>query len=234
DEDTEKLFDDEGSSEQEDVFAGLDDADLDFNLDGEDDDPFAGIGDDGDLDGSFEDIDLDSNDLDSNNGISVNGEEKALGLEEMERALDETVESALDSDEGEFDLSDDNPMSADYIEALLSQDAQTEDLGSNELDQSMLDDLFASSDDDDDSFDLDTLMSEDDSSTTPGVSDDFDIDALISEQQPSADESSTSTDTPDLGDEFDIDALISEQQSPAEPASNDDIDDIFAQVAEQS
>ncbi|MEF1229379.1 ATPase, partial [Vibrio fortis] len=28
--------------------------------------------------------------------------------------------------------------------------------------------------------------------------------------------------------------LISEQQSPAEPASNDDIDDIFAQVAEQS
>ncbi|MEF1231462.1 hypothetical protein QTO02_29025, partial [Vibrio fortis] len=59
DDDTEKLFDDEGSSEQEDVFAGLDDADLDFNLDGEDDDPFAGIGDDGDLDGSFEDIDLD-------------------------------------------------------------------------------------------------------------------------------------------------------------------------------
>ncbi|MEZ9056905.1 FimV/HubP family polar landmark protein [Vibrio pelagius] len=233
DEDTEKLFDDEGSSEQEDVFAGLDDADLDFNLDGEDDDPFAGIGDDGDLDGSFEDIDLDSNDLDSNNGISVNGEEKALGLEEMERALDETVESALDSDEGDFDLSDDNPMSADDIEALLSQDAQTEDLGSNELDQSMLDDLFASSDDDD-SFDLDTLVSEDDSSTTPGVSDDFDIDALISEQQSSADESPASTDTPDLGDEFDIDALISEQQSPAEPASNDDIDDIFAQVAEQS
>ncbi|MDK9764783.1 ATPase, partial [Vibrio sp. D420a] len=234
DDDTEKLFDDEGSSEQEDVFAGLDDADLDFNLDGEDDDPFAGIGDDGDLDGSFEDIDLDSNDLDSNNGISVNGEEKALGLEEMERALDETVESALDSDEGDFDLSDDNPMSADDIEALLSQDAQTEDLGSNELDQSMLDDLFASSDDDDDRFDLDTLMSEDDSSTTPGVSDDFDIDALISEQQPSADESSASTETPDLGDEFDIDALISEQQSPGEPASNDDIDDIFAQVAEQS
>ncbi|MDK9797149.1 FimV/HubP family polar landmark protein, partial [Vibrio sp. D449a] len=248
DDDTEKLFDDENTNEQDDVFAGLDDADLDFNLDGEDDDPFAGIGDDGDLDGNFDDIDLDSN-----NGISVNGEEKALGLEEMERALDETVESALDSDEGDFDLSDDNPMSADDIEALLSQDAQTEDLGSSELDQSMLDDLFASTDDDDDSFDLDTLMSEDDKPATPGVSDDFDIDALISEQQ-----SDTTTEPTDLSDDFDIDALISEQQDSTAPSSdasddfdidtliseqqtseseaptsNDDIDDIFAQATQQ-
>ncbi|MFM2608614.1 FimV/HubP family polar landmark protein [Vibrio chagasii] len=204
--DANKLFDDQALADEDDVFAGLDESDLDFNLDGEDDDPFASIGENGDLDTNFDDLDLDSS-----NGISVNGEEKALGLEEMERALDKTAESALDSDEGDFDLSDDNSMSADDIEALLSQESKTEDLGSNELDQSMLDDLFALDDEDDDSFD---------------------IDALISEEQS---DSTSSTET-SASDDFDIDALISEQQtSQPEPTSvEDDIDDIFAQVAAQN
>ncbi|MFA0016693.1 FimV/HubP family polar landmark protein, partial [Vibrio lentus] len=227
--DANKLFDDEALAQEDDIFAGLDDADLDFNLDGEDDDPFASIGENGDLDTNFDDLDLDSS-----NGISVNGEEKALGLEEMERALDETAESALDSDEGDFDLSDDNPMSADDIEALLAQESATEDLGSNELDQSLLDDLFALDDEDDDSFDIDALISEEQSDATPAIgtsaTDDFDIDALISEQQGSAASTDLST------DDFDIDALISEQQNsePAAPTVNDDIDDIFAQVAAQN
>ncbi|WP_394142283.1 FimV/HubP family polar landmark protein [Vibrio chagasii] len=204
--DANKLFDDQALADEDDVFAGLDESDLDFNLDGEDDDPFASIGENGDLDTNFDDLDLDSS-----NGISVNGEEKALGLEEMERALDKTAESALDSDDGDFDLSDDNSMSADDIEALLSQESQTEDLGSNELDQSMLDDLFALDDEDDDGFDIDALISEEQSDSKPSVdktaSDDFDIDALISEQQ----------------------------TSQPEPTSvEDDIDDIFAQVAAEN
>ncbi|MCG9639161.1 ATPase [Vibrio sp. Isolate34] len=231
--DANKLFDDQALAEEDDVFAGLDESDLDFNLDGEDDDPFASIGENGDLDTNFDDLDLDSS-----NGISVNGEEKALGLEEMERALDKTAESALDSDDVDFDLSDDNSMSADDIEALLSQEAETEDLGSNELDQSLLDDLFALDDEDDDSFDIDALISEEQNdspstSTTPAT-DDFDIDALISEQQSDAKPADLSN------DEFDIDALISEQQTPqpvaqpATPSVEDDIDDIFAQVAAQN
>ncbi|MFI3276079.1 FimV/HubP family polar landmark protein, partial [Vibrio sp.] len=231
--DANKLFDDQALAEEDDVFAGLDESDLDFNLDGEDDDPFASIGENGDLDTNFDDLDLDSS-----NGISVNGEEKALGLEEMERALDKTAESALDSDDVDFDLSDDNSMSADDIEALLSQEAETEDLGSNELDQSLLDDLFALDDEDDDRFDIDALISEEQNdspstSTTPAT-DDFDIDALISEQQSDAKPADLSN------DEFDIDALISEQQTPqpvaqpAAPSVEDDIDDIFAQVAAQN
>ncbi|MFA0151767.1 MULTISPECIES: FimV/HubP family polar landmark protein, partial [unclassified Vibrio] len=227
--DANKLFDDQALAEEDDVFAGLDESDLDFNLDGEDDDPFASIGENGDLDTNFDDLDLDSS-----NGISVNGEEKALGLEEMERALDKTAESAIDTDDVDFDLSDDNAMSADDIEALLSQESETEDLGSNELDQSLLDDLFALDDEDDDSFDIDALISEEQSgspsSTEKPASDDFDIDALISEQQSDAKPADLSN------DEFDIDALISEQQAPqpAEPSVEDDIDDIFAQVAAQN
>ncbi|MFA0079087.1 FimV/HubP family polar landmark protein, partial [Vibrio artabrorum] len=180
-----KLFDDQALVEEDDVFSGLDESDLNFNLDGEDDDPFASIGENGDLDTTFDELELDSS-----NGISVNGGEKALGLEEMERALDETVESALDSDDVDFDLSDDKPMSAEDIEYLLAQESATEDLGSNELDQSLLDDLFALDDEDDDSFDIDALISEEqnDSNLPSGTpaTDDFDIDALISEQQDSS------------------------------------------------
>ncbi|MEZ8290985.1 FimV/HubP family polar landmark protein, partial [Vibrio sp. 10N.237.312.B06] len=226
--DADKLFDDQASPE-EDVFAGLDDSDLDFNLDDDDDDPFASIGENGDLDTNFDDLELDSS-----NGISVNGDDKALGLEEMERALDKTSESELGSDEADFDLSDDNSMSNEDIESLLSQDSETEDLGSNELDQSLLDDLFALDDEDDDSFDIDALISEEQSdsisNTDTSATDDFDIDALISEQQSDTAPSGVSN------DEFDIDSLISEQQTsqPSAPSVEDDIDDIFAQVAAQN
>ncbi|NVC50135.1 FimV/HubP family polar landmark protein [Vibrio diabolicus] len=171
---------------EEDVFANLDDEELDFNLEG-DDDPFAGIGDDGDLDvglGEFES---------SNNGIQVNGEEKALGLEEMERALDEVAPEleVLDDDEAGFDLSDDtnekaDSLSDDAFAELLAADEPSEELPSDTVDQDMLDDLFAELGNDD--FDLDTdepelkqPVSDDDFSA--GEASDDDIDKLLAQYE---------------------------------------------------
>ncbi|WP_373433251.1 FimV/HubP family polar landmark protein [Vibrio anguillarum] len=173
--DSEKLFGDDitlddeidDNAEQEsDIFVDLDDTDLDFNLEGEDgEDPFASIGDDGDLAADLEDLTA------SSNGISVGADEKAVGLDEMARALDEAL---LDEDDGEteFDLSDDDDsISEDDIDALLAGDDKAEDLGSDTLDQSLLDDLFAANSDDDhhDSFDFDSLLDESE--------DDFNLDS---------------------------------------------------------
>ncbi|ENM6579002.1 AAA family ATPase [Vibrio fluvialis] len=152
--DSEKLFSDEvDSKDEDDIFADLDESDLDFNLEGEDgQDPFAGIDDDGDLDTEFG----------SNSGISVNSEEKALGLEEMERALDEATHNANDDDdEAAFDLSDDGDMSQAEIESLLANDGEVEDLESEAIDQSMLDELLSGFDQEDDTaddLDFDTLL----------------------------------------------------------------------------
>ncbi|MBY7862172.1 AAA family ATPase [Vibrio fluvialis] len=152
--DGEKLFSDEvDSKDEDDIFADLDESDLDFNLEGEDgQDPFAGIDDDGDLDTEFG----------SNSGISVNSEEKALGLEEMERALDEATHNANDDDdEAAFDLSDDGDMSQAEIESLLANDGEVEDLESEAIDQSMLDELLSGFDQEDDTaddLDFDTLL----------------------------------------------------------------------------
>ncbi|MBL4275078.1 AAA family ATPase [Vibrio fluvialis] len=152
--DSEKLFSDEvDSKDEDDIFADLDESDLDFNLEGEDgQDPFAGIDDDGDLDTEFG----------SNSGISVNSEEKALGLEEMERALDEATHNANDDDdEAAFDLSDDGDMSQAEIESLLANDGEVEDLESDAIDQSMLDELLTGFDQEDDTaddLDFDTLL----------------------------------------------------------------------------
>ncbi len=152
--DSEKLFSDEvDSKDEDDIFADLDESDLDFNLEGEDgQDPFAGIDDDGDLDTEFG----------SNSGISVNSEEKALGLEEMERALDEATHNANDDDdEAAFDLSDDGDMSQAEIESLLANDGEVEDLKSEAIDQSMLDELLSGFDQEDDTaddLDFDTLL----------------------------------------------------------------------------
>ncbi|MBY8300200.1 AAA family ATPase [Vibrio fluvialis] len=152
--DREKLFSDEvDSKDEDDIFADLDESDLDFNLEGEDgQDPFAGIDDDGDLDTEFG----------SNSGISVNSEEKALGLEEMERALDEATHNANDDDdEAAFDLSDDGDMSQAEIESLLANDGEVEDLESDAIDQSMLDELLSGFDQEDDTaddLDFDTLL----------------------------------------------------------------------------
>ncbi|MBL4252521.1 FimV/HubP family polar landmark protein [Vibrio fluvialis] len=152
--DSEKLFSDEvDSKDEDDIFADLDESDFDFNLEGEDgQDPFAGIDDDGDLDTEFG----------SNSGISVNSEEKALGLEEMERALDEATHNANDDDdEAAFDLSDDGDMSQAEIESLLANDGELEDLESDAIDQSMLDELLSGFDQEDDTaddLDFDTLL----------------------------------------------------------------------------
>ncbi|WHR51396.1 AAA family ATPase [Vibrio furnissii] len=149
--DSEKLFSDEMDSKDEaDIFADLDESDLDFNLEGEDgQDPFAGIDDDGDLDTDFG----------SNSGISVSGDEKALGLEEMERALDEATHDSDDDDETAFDLSDDGDMSQEEIESLLASDGEAEDLESEAIDQSMLDELLGGLEDDEtDALDFDTLL----------------------------------------------------------------------------
>ncbi len=69
DDDSEPLLEqDEKAELEEDVFANLDDEELDFNLEGDDgEDPFAGIGDDGDLDVGFDEFDS------STSGIQVNG-----------------------------------------------------------------------------------------------------------------------------------------------------------------
>ncbi|MBE4589304.1 FimV/HubP family polar landmark protein [Vibrio navarrensis] len=160
--DADKLFDD-ATDNEDDVFGNLDDDELDFNLEGEDgEDPFASIGDDGDLDTDFDEFEP------SANGISVKGSDKALGLQEMERALDDALPDLEISDDEEsdsFDLSDDNlAMSEDDFAELLAADEPSEELGDAALDQSMLDDLFASMDEEDDSdeFDLDLDQPEDD------------------------------------------------------------------------
>ncbi|MCS0433455.1 FimV/HubP family polar landmark protein [Vibrio diabolicus] len=171
---------------EEDVFANLDDEELDFNLEG-DDDPFAGIGDDGDLDVGLDEFES------SNNGIQVNGEEKALGLEEMERALDEVAPEleVLDDDEAGFDLSDDtnekaDSLSDDAFAELLAADEPSEELPSDTVEQDMLDDLFAELGNDD--FDLDTdepelkqPVSDDDFSA--GEASDDDIDKLLAQYE---------------------------------------------------
>ncbi len=143
----------------EDENFGFDDADLDFDLEGEDgEDLFAAIDDSGDLDTDFTDS------LSSSSGISVSGEEKALGLEEMERALDEVSENDDEDDDVGFDLSDDGDMSQEDIETLLTSDEDSEELESPTLDQSLLDELFSQQDDDDDTEDLlnfDSLLDDD-------------------------------------------------------------------------
>ncbi|ELE6598824.1 AAA family ATPase [Vibrio alginolyticus] len=182
----------EKSDLEEDVFANLDDEELNFNLEG-DDDPFADIGDDGDLDVGLDEFES------SNNGIQVNGEEKALGLEEMERALDEVAPEleVLDDDESGFDLSDDvneksDSLSDDAFAELLAADEPSEELPSDTVDQDMLDDLFAELGNDD--FDLDTdepelkqPVSDDDFSV--GEASDDDIDKLLAQYEQPASES---------------------------------------------
>ncbi|MBR9787955.1 MAG: AAA family ATPase [Vibrionaceae bacterium] len=125
---------------EDDVFAGLEDEELDFNLEGDDgQDPFAGIGDDGDLDVGFDEFDS------STNGIKVNGEEKALGLEEMERALDGASPELEVFDEPDFDLSDDESEELereDIFAESLADNAPEDETGSAQIDQATLDELL--------------------------------------------------------------------------------------------
>ncbi|TOB33302.1 AAA family ATPase [Vibrio parahaemolyticus] len=214
DDDSEPLLEqDEKAELEEDVFANLDDEELDFNLEGDDgEDPFAGIGDDGDLDVGFDEFDS------STSGIQVNGDEKALGLEEMERALDEVTPEleVLDEDETGFDLSDDdNAISDDEFAKLLADDEPSEDLSSGSVDQAMLDDLFAELGDDDLELDVEDTKPEpqvSDEDFSAGEASDDDIDKLLAQYDQPAEETSTELDPLDeleslagLTDDTDID-----------------------------
>ncbi|ELB2915947.1 AAA family ATPase [Vibrio parahaemolyticus] len=214
DDDSEPLLEqDEKAELEEDVFANLDDEELDFNLEGDDgEDPFAGIGDDGDLDVGFDEFDS------STSGIQVNGDEKALGLEEMERALDEVTPEleVLDEDETGFDLSDDdNAISDDEFAKLLADDEPSEDLSSGSVDQAMLDDLFAELGDDDLNLDVEDTKPEpqvSDEDFSAGEASDDDIDKLLAQYDQPVEETSTELDPLDeleslagLTDDTDID-----------------------------
>ncbi|EML0425639.1 AAA family ATPase [Vibrio parahaemolyticus] len=208
-----QLEQDEKAELEEDVFANLDDEELDFNLEGDDgEDPFAGIGDDGDLDVGFDEFDS------STSGIQVNGDEKALGLEEMERALDEVTPEleVLDEDETGFDLSDDdNAISDDEFAKLLADDEPSEDLSSGSVDQAMLDDLFAELGDDDLDLDVEDTKPEpqvSDEDFSAGEASDDDIDKLLAQYDQPAEETSSELDPLDeleslagLTDDTDID-----------------------------
>ncbi|EMV0268067.1 AAA family ATPase [Vibrio parahaemolyticus] len=214
DDDSEPLLDQDDKAElEEDVFANLDDEELDFNLEGDDgEDPFAGIGDDGDLDVGFDEFDS------STSGIQVNGDEKALGLEEMERALDEVTPEleVLDEDETGFDLSDDdNAISDDEFAKLLADDEPSEDLSSGSVDQAMLDDLFAELSDDDLDLDVEDTKPEpkvSDEDFSAGEASDDDIDKLLAQYDQPAEEPPSELDPLDeleslagLSDDTDID-----------------------------
>ncbi|ODY22600.1 AAA family ATPase [Vibrio parahaemolyticus] len=214
DDDSEPLLDQDDKAElEEDVFANLDDEELDFNLEGDDgEDPFAGIGDDGDLDVGFDEFDS------STSGIQVNGDEKALGLEEMERALDEVTPEleVLDEDETGFDLSDDdNAISDDEFAKLLADDEPSEDLSSGSVDQAMLDDLFAELGDDDLDLDVEDTKPEpqvSDEDFSAGEASNDDIDKLLAQYDQPAEETSSELDPFDeleslagLTDDTDID-----------------------------
>ncbi|UTZ41877.1 FimV/HubP family polar landmark protein [Vibrio campbellii] len=218
DDETENLFGkEEEQPEEEDVFGNLDDDDLDFNLEGDDgEDPFAGIGDDGELEVGFDEFDS------SSNGIKVNGEEKALGLEEMERALDEVtpeLEVLDDDDDAGFDLSDEDgsdALSDDAFAELLAADEPAEALQNDAVNQAMLDDLFADLDGDDLNLDVeDDKSAVSESAFSAGEATDDDIDKLLAQyEQPTSGESDE-----DVFDELEALSGLTENDSNEEDAS---------------
>ncbi|TNZ39798.1 AAA family ATPase [Vibrio parahaemolyticus] len=241
DDDSEPLLEqDEKAELEEDVFANLDDEELDFNLEGDDgEDPFAGIGDDGDLDVGFDEFDS------STSGIQVNGDEKALGLEEMERALDEVTPEleVLDEDETGFDLSDDdNAISDDEFAKLLADDEPSEDLSSGSVDQAMLDDLFAELGDDDLDLDVEDTKPEpqvSDEDFSAGEASDDDIDKLLAQYDQPAEETSTELDPLDeleslagLTDDTDIDENSTELLDELIDFDEDETEEEFDPLSE--
>lgn len=194
------LRDEAEPSPEEDIFADLNESDFDFNLDDDEEDPFASIGDDGDLDIGFVDLDA------SNNGISVKDGEKALGLEEMERALNDVAVPNDDIEDLDLNLSDNEidaePVSQQELDDLFADFSQSMEPKVSEtespeqqpaLNQAQMDELLAGDD-----FDLE--------------SDDFSF------------------------DEFKLDEPTqhAEQTVPIEDAAVDsnDIDDLFAQFSQ--
>ncbi|MUL18198.1 FimV/HubP family polar landmark protein [Aliivibrio fischeri] len=214
---------DEQSDSNDDLFA-----EFETDNDNTDEDPFAELESDSDLDSlSLEDesdLDLELGGLDdldddldmSSSALTVGAEEKALGLEEMEKALNDFdsdlfSESDLEAEDDDFDLSlidDSDSEKASSIPEL----EETEELEGGELDQSMLDDLFASVDDEDeDESVLDQGWDLDENEETKLV--------------PETEEVEAKTDS--LEDELDFDELLSgmaDEESEKESVVEDDID----------
>jgi pilus assembly protein FimV len=217
------------SEVEDDVFAGLEDEELDFNLEGEDgEDPFASIDDDGELDVSFDEFNS------SQTGIKVNGDEKALGLEEMERALDEVPQQLESLNEPDFDLSDDDgsdKTTDDEFAELLAQDTSSGPLPGHHVDQAMLDELFAELDNTDLDLDVDTPPALDNAFSAGEASDD-EIDKLLSQyEQTDSDKSGVQTepsfelDKPNLHSETDDDELLADLEGFAGLSGNTEVDE---------
>ncbi|HAS63696.1 MAG TPA: AAA family ATPase, partial [Vibrio sp.] len=215
--DDELLFSDDidqndADNNEPDVFADLDDGDLDFNLESEtEEDPFAAIGEDGVLDESVTSPGI------STNGISVDADEKALGLEEMERALNDVV--IEDESEGnDFDLSDSAVNQAELDDLFSS--ALGENNTGDSFDQAMLDELLSESATDDGELNFDNLLDE--------SSDEFDLDSEDSQSLESLNIASDS----DIDDLFaqveaqaNLDQLEQSSQSTQEQAALDKLED---------
>ncbi len=213
---------------EDDVFAGLEDEDLDFNLESDDgEDPFAGIDDDGDLDVGFDEFES------STNGIKVNGEEKALGLEEMERALDKVTPDLDAVDDPDFDLSDadsSNINQDDVFDEIPLEDESTEKADSTHVDQTTLDELFAELDSDDLDLSSDASQVAGSAFSADDASDD-EIDKLLAQyEQPS--QISDSDIEPLLGSHnqenvnkgYDVD-LFERSEDSLDSNDSDDIDE---------
>ncbi|CAM2743964.1 hypothetical protein VIMY103929_00825 [Vibrio mytili] len=207
----------------DDVFANLDEEELDFNLEGDDgEDPFADIGDDGELAIDFEEFDS------SSSSIEVNSDERALGLEEMERALDLSTSDLEEQDEESgFDLTPEEntgEISEDELAELLAEDDSSQTEPTDTIEQDDLDELFAELSDDE--LELGTAESQ---STSPapeqgfsaGEATDDDIDELLA-----AYETSTPNDSDDdLFDEEDwqLAEPDSEQATDIQSSNEDDV-----------
>ena len=204
--------DDTNTDSNDDLFAEFENENTDSL-----DDPFASLDDEDDLDsllskGDSELSDLDDldslddldDDLDmSGSALTVDAEEKALGLEEMEKALNDFdsdlfSESDLEAEDDDFDLSliDDSDLSA--VDKKSPELEGNEDLDGGELDQSMLDDLFSSMDTEEDEesvldqgWDLDEkeetkIVSEPEKS---GLEEDVDFESLLGDIADTEDDS---------------------------------------------
>ncbi|AZL84414.1 hypothetical protein EIJ81_07120 [Aliivibrio salmonicida] len=204
--------DDTNTDSNDDLFAEFENENTDSL-----DDPFASLDDEDDLDsllskGDSELSDLDDldslddldDDLDmSGSALTVDAEEKALGLEEMEKALNDFdsdlfSKSDLEAEDDDFDLSliDDSDLSA--VDKKSPELEGNEDLDGGELDQSMLDDLFSSMDTEEDEesvleqgWDLDEkeetkIVSEPEKS---GLEEDVDFESLLGDMADTEDNS---------------------------------------------
>ncbi|ANQ26936.1 AAA family ATPase [Vibrio natriegens] len=226
DEENDILSEQESTPElEDDVFAGLEDEELDFNLEGDDgEDPFAGIGDDGDLDVGFDEFES------STNGIKVNGEEKALGLEEMERALDEASPELEVLDEPDFDLSEgegEEFEKEDLFAELLADDTPEDEEVSAQIDQATLDELLAELDDTTGDLDEDSSTVSDHSFTAGEASDD-EIDNLLAQYEQSE------VQTPASGVEPLLDSNEQEGMTKTEELSASELDDSLFDLSDSN